>query len=345
MKECKYYHEDGDRNKHHQEGDIWAHTLLAYDYGVSNGAPKIVLWALILHDLGRTYTRMQDDENRRVLFYDFEGVSCFVALEVLNKTDLSQEDKCYVLKLIAFQYTIIDYIKYNSPNQEELLKMFLYDEKTLYYLALYVECDLFGRKVAQSELKHYKLDKIKLFQQFSQKIKNKKLQKTEKPNNLFLLVGPPCSRKSTWLKNRNEIFLTVNRDSSIKFVGEKYNKHSFNEAYDFIEAKESRKKEVSTHYRHIEEFVKQSKNVDIVIDNPNLKLRHRKEWIDIFKTTHNIRVVLFLNSFKELQNCDNARYMTEGKTIGKEAILEKLIDFIYPLHSEGIDEISVVFNK
>lgn len=84
--------------------------------------------------------------------------------------------------------------------------------------------------------------------------------------------------------------------------------------------------------------------MNIIIDNPNMKLKHRKEWIDIFKETYNIHVVLFLRSFESLKKCDRARYMIIGKMIGDDAILEKLIDFIYPLYSEGIDDFRYLFH-
>ena len=345
MKICEYSHPEGDANKHHLEGDVWSHTLLAYEYGVSRGAPRAILWALLLHDIGRVHTRMEDDEERRVFFSDFEGVSCFVALEMLKRARVQQKEQLIILKLIAFQYTIIDYIKYDSPDKNELLKLFEYEEEILYYLALYVECDLFGRKVDESVSHLYDIEKIKEFQKFAKDKKNKIKKVQRKKNRLYLLVGPPCSRKSTWMQRQSGKFLVVNRDSSMEHIGKKYNKHTFNEAYDLIESSESIKKEVSAHYRHIESFVKKSKNIDIIIDNPNLKLKHRKEWIDIFHTTHTIKAILFLSSFEALVQCDRARYMSSGKSIGDGAILDKLVDFIYPLPSEGIDEIDIIFNK
>ncbi|MDF1883213.1 AAA family ATPase [Sulfurimonas sp. SAG-AH-194-C21] len=341
MKVCLYHHENGELNKHHLEGNVWAHTLLAYEYGVSIQAPKLVLWAVILHDIGRIFTREQDDETNKVYFYDFEGVSCFVALEILKKAKLSLKEQAIVLKIISYQYSIIDYIKYDSPTQEELIDMFAYDEETLHYLAIYGECDLWGRKVDENEFKHYKLDRIKSFIIFMKKTKKKNQESHNKKNVLYLLVGPPCSRKSTWLKSKKDNFLVLSRDSSMDFIGRKYNKNTFNEVYELTKIDESVKKEVSQHYHEVASLVKKSKNIDVVIDNPNLKKRHREEWIKHLGKTHIIEVVLFLNSFETLKNCDNLRYMSEGKHIGEEAILEKLIGFVYPLYSEDIDTISL----
>jgi len=333
MQECNYFHPCGEPNQHHLEGNVWSHVEL-----------DVVLWALILHDIGKIYTRTQNNETNKVMFYNFEGVSCFTALEVLNKTTLSENEKCLVLKLIAFQYTIIDYIKYNNPTKKDLLQLFEYDEITLKYLAEYVECDLFGRVIDDRVREYYDLNKIKKFQRFTEKLEPTRKLQVKKNNDLYILIGPPCSRKSTWMKNMGKHFLVVNRDTSMEFIGRKYGKHTFNEACELADTDKKIAKEINLHYHNLTQVVKKSKNMNIIIDNPNMKLKHRKEWIDIFKESHNIHVIFFLSSFENLKKCDRARYMSIGKMIGENAILEKLIDFIYPLYSEGIDDFKYIFH-
>lgn len=343
MASCTYYFDANRPNKHHLEGDVWSHVQMAYACGIKRGVPKPVLWALILHDIGRVHTRTEDEEEQRVYFYDFEGVSCFVALEMLKQAGVSREEILIILKLIAFQYTVIDHIKYDSPTQSELVEMFLYDEEMLHYLALYVECDLFGRKIDESVQHYYDLQKIREFQYYTKNKKNTTKKLRRKPNTVYLLVGAPCSGKSTWAQQHQGEYLIVNRDSSTEQIGKKYGKHTFDEAYRFLENRKALQKEVNRHYNHIEKFAKQSKGIDIVVDNPNLKQKHRKEWIDIFHKTHNIKVVLFLRSFAEMSQCDKIRRMSHGKSIGDTAILDKLLDFVFPLKSEEIDIIEVIF--
>ena len=111
MKACNYHYNDDNLNLHHLEGDVWTHTMMAYTNAVKYKCSDIVKWAVILHDLGRVYTRSENKEHERVSFGNFEGASVFTSISVLDKTDLTHDEKIKIFKIISYQYTAIDHIK------------------------------------------------------------------------------------------------------------------------------------------------------------------------------------------------------------------------------------------
>jgi len=344
MRECSYHYKNLTFNQHHLEGDVWSHTVMAYNLGIKNSVSEEVLWALLLHDIGRVFTRNEIEKKRHVSFGDFEGVSCFVALEILNKSKLTNNQKVNILKIISYQYTIIDFIKYDDPTEDEIIETFLYEKELLNNLAHYVECDLFARVIGSSKTHLYNIEKIKKFQESLKLFDNRKKASSLKKNTLYILVGPPCSRKSSWIKNIESDFIVISRDRYTQEIGKKYEKYSYDESYELMKNNKDVKKEVLALEEECEEYAKNSKGRDIIIDNPNLKLSHRKEWIDALSSSHKIKVILFLTPFKSLLTCSENRSKSIKKSLDEEGYIYKLKTFSYPLLNEGIDEIEHIFN-
>jgi predicted AAA+ superfamily ATPase len=73
--------------------------------------------------------------------------------------------------------------------------------------------------------------------------KTKKLDSNKK-NNLYILVGPPCSGKSTWIENHDKKFIVINRDSCVLEIGEKYSKNNYDDAFDLMHKNKEIKKEI-----------------------------------------------------------------------------------------------------
>lgn len=341
MKDCSYHYDDKQLNMHHLEGDVWSHTVLAYNKTFEYKSSKYIKWAVVLHDLGRIYTRKEYPKESRVVFGDFEGVSCYVGMEILNKTDLSVEEKTRILKIISYQYVIIDYIKYNDPPFEELLIKFKYENELFEDLAEYVGCDIFGRVVNESRLHLYSNQRVEDLKKLLQNRESDKKVKTTKENNLYILVGPPCSKKSTWVSEQNGNPVVINRDSVTEKVGRKHGKNNYNEAYELMNADVKVKKEIDLLDEQIESAAKQTINRDVIIDNPNLKRKNRKEWIDALQETHKVIAVVFLAPFNEIIECNSKRGLLIGKSVSQKGIVNKLKTFTFPLFNEGIDEVLI----
>ena len=342
MRECSYHYDEKRLNLHHLEGDVWTHTVLSYQYAIEFDVPEHIKWAVVLHDIGRVFTKEKNREKKRLNFGDFEGVSCYVALEILNKTKLKDEQKIRILKIISYHYTMIDHVKFDDPNYEELLKQFKYEEELLYDLALYVKCDLNGRIIDESRQHLYDLTRIDSLLSKLEDIKKNEKKDINKKYNVYLLVGPPCSGKSSWIRNSNKEWIVVNRDSCVLEVGAKHDKHSYDEAFDLMHENKDVKKEINKVDSQKEDFAKNSSNTDVVIDNPNLKIKNRKEWIDALGDTHNIIVVQFLTPFEDLVKRSTNRKKVENKFISKNGMIRKLKTFYFPLKSEGIDKVEYI---
>lgn len=346
MSNCSYHHNNY-LNLHHLEGNVFSHTKESYYIATNLNYSIYIKWAIILHDLGRIYTRRISEENDRVSFGNFEGVSIYVGLEILYQTSLTDQEKIRILKIVAFQYTIIDYIKFQDPSFDDLLKKFNYDTELLEDLAYYVKCDLMGRKIDNSKSHLYNLSLID-----DLLLKIKKISfinvdiKTKKNNIAYILVGPPCSRKSSWIKNNiNGNSIIINRDTCVEAIGKNYNKFCYDECYDLMSNNKHIKYEVDTLDNKLENIAKNSSNIDIIIDNPNLKIKNRSEWIIALKETHLIKVILFLTPFNNLIECSKTRSLQIQKTISTDTLIRKLKTFEFPLKSEGFDEIEFIFNK
>lgn len=57
MKNSSYHYDNENLNLHHLEGDVWTHALMAYINSVKYKCSTYVKWAVLLHDIGRIYTR------------------------------------------------------------------------------------------------------------------------------------------------------------------------------------------------------------------------------------------------------------------------------------------------
>ncbi len=341
MRNCSY-HSNKSKNLHHLEGDVWSHTLLSYSKGIDFGVSKTILLALMLHDRGRIYTRYINEKKDTVHFGDFEGVSCFTALEVLNNLHLSNTEKVRILQIIMHQYTVIDFVKYDEMSWENFVDNFQYDEELLQDLFSYVKCDLFGRIIDSRKEGYYDLKKIQSYELKSTTLLPSTKDINTKQGDVYILIGLPCSGKSTWRSEFHSDAFVVSRDLCIDTIGKKYMKDTHDEAYSLQDENEEIDKEVNTLFnaRLKESYLTQK---HIIIDNLSLGLKDRAKWIKLYKTTHNIHAILFLKSFGDILDCDNKRSLRENKTIGKTLFLKHMMKFRFPLINEGFDSIEYIF--
>lgn len=341
MRACSY-HAKNSLNLHHLEGDVWSHTLLSYRKGTDINVSSEVLLALLLHDIGRALTRYENEENSSVHFGDFEGVSCFVALSVLDQLQLSEKQKVHILKIIMHQYTVIDFVKYAEISWNQFVKQFEYDEGLLTDLFAYVQCDLFGRVVDKSKESYYDFQKMQHYHREAMMLTLGEKQIQKKKKDLFILIGLPCSGKSTWIKQYQKNAYILGRDRCIDEIGAKHGVYTHNEAYALHDENKNIAEEVNILFS---ELLKKSYQVNepIVIDNLNITPENRLKWVRRYEKTHNVHGILFLKSLPDLLKCDEKRQERDNKSIGKELYLKHMMKFKFPLLNEGFDSIDYIF--
>jgi predicted kinase len=341
MRECSY-HSDSYTNLHHLEGDVWSHTMLCISKGLHFGVSKTVLLSLLLHDIGRIKTR-HINKDGSLSFGDFEGVSCFIAVEILNKLDLSTDEKARIFKIIMHQYNVIDFVKYDEISLEKFVENYKYDEELLQDLLSYVKCDLYGRFIDKSKAKYYNINKIL---EYENKVSNLKIQVPEKKDitkkDLYILVGLPCSGKSTWIEENFPDAHIISRDLTVSEIGKRHNINTYDDASYLEDMNEDIAIEVDELYN---EMIKKSYLTEnpVIIDNTSVTVKKRRKWIERYKQTHNIYCVVFFKSYEDVINCNKKRSQLENKTISEKTILKQMINFRIPMLNEGYCEVKYVF--
>ncbi len=340
MRECSYAYDNTSFNSHHLEGDVWTFTMLSYKQGTLNNVSIYILWALLLQDIGRIITRKENHKGSYVSFGDFEGVSCFLAYEILQKTDLKKNEIIRILKIISYQYSIIDYLHSDKPVISVLLKKFLYEEELLKDLSIYIKCNFEGRIVDEDKINLYDTKKVDSLIARLSTITKSIQPYLKKEYTATILVGPPCSQKSTWISANNQNTFIVNRDKFTLEVGKRFGKLTFDSADKYLLANDKYEEEADNLYSKEKKYAISLKTRNITIDNPNMQIGKRVKWIDAYKDTHEINIVVFIRSYESLLDCDKQRSQEIQKTMGKNVIIKKLKEFYMPLRSEGFDSIS-----
>lgn len=342
MRECSYHH-GSYMNLHHLEGDVWSHTMLSFSKGLNFGVSKIILLSLLLHDIGRIKTRhIQKDGS--LFFGDFEGVSCFIALEILNALPLTDNEKVRTLKVIMHQYDVIDFVKYNEIGWNEFALRYRYDEILLKDLFSYVKCDLFGRFIDKTKAKYYDLDNMLTYEKKASLIDIKMPPSKDKDKKeLYIIVGLPCSQKTSWIKENFLDAHIISRDSVVSEVGKKHNVFTFDEASYLEDTNESVANEVDVLYKQLIDKGYKT-DLPVIIDNTSVTVSKRKKWIQRYKDTHNINAVVFLKSYSDVMQCNNNRSLNENKTVNENVMLKQMINFKFPLLNEGFCDIKYIFS-
>jgi poly(A) polymerase len=108
--------------QYHPEGDVWSHVLRMLDYfagGLGADRDQRLVWAVLLHDIGKPATRFTDE--RGVHFYDHANKSAEIAEAILRRFKFSNADSGTVLALIR-HHMIFMTVKDMRPHR---LKRFL----------------------------------------------------------------------------------------------------------------------------------------------------------------------------------------------------------------------------
>ncbi len=128
---------------HHPEGSVWNHTMLVVDYAATlrleSKEPKVLMWAALLHDIGKTTTTKI--RKGKITSYNHDKVGAELASDFLNYFTLEADFKSKVVNLVRYHMHILYVIK-NLPfqNRYELIRATDLDE-----LALLGFADRMGR--------------------------------------------------------------------------------------------------------------------------------------------------------------------------------------------------------
>lgn len=129
--------------QHHPEGNVWKHTLLVVDGAaqrkVFSHDPRVLMWAALLHDLGKVpATRVRGG---RITAYDHDKLGEKLAVDFLQAFDQDQNFIQAVSKLVRWHMQFLFVVK-NLPfaQLEQMIQ-----EVDIHELGLLSICDRLGR--------------------------------------------------------------------------------------------------------------------------------------------------------------------------------------------------------
>ena len=262
MKACEH------NSDYHIEGSVWTHTCMVYTYVQAlHPDNKVLLLAAILHDIGKVQAHTVIEGKTR--FYGHEGYSTFLARDILNRFDCTDQEIIDILNVVSL----------HGVNVAQL--------GSVPYLAMFRKADGNSRIA------------VKYHTDYSPR-------KFRKPNSnpthtVTILCGLPCSGKSTYALKHDNV---ISRDSFMMLhygdKSEDYNTvykevHSdlrvladFNKAFDKHLAKASKWK------------------TNITIDMTMLSLKNRRSMMSKFPKA-SFKCIVFIPPLTTIMERSEAR--------------------------------------
>jgi putative nucleotidyltransferase with HDIG domain len=328
---CKALHQSShhysmqELNPYHLEGDCWSHTMMVCKVAQLEKYGKNVQIAALLHDIGKPICREVNPKNNHVRFFGHEGMSAYMALEVLYKLyaekEITKGDMVQIFSLIALHATL-----YKMVSLVEIEQKFKYD-KTLYLDLLALNrCDDLGRYTSMHNSDMQREEKLL---EVSEQLKGDSLSFEFSKPWVELLVGVSNSGKSSYCKvhygenfdgviiSRDTFVLNIGKGSTYKECWESLTEEDQIQIDDLLE-------------KLFKNAVKESKN--IVVDMMNLSRKSRMKWLEIVGDTYMKKAKVFLTPLVDVksrnQKQNTVMYLSEK-------ILEDMARcFEYPLYDE-----------
>jgi predicted kinase len=148
--------------------------------------------------------------------------------------------------------------------------------------------------------------------------------------NCYILIGLPCSGKSTWIRSNNKDYNPVySSDAVIESIAEEYNV-TYNEAWSYL-AKFA-DKVFWVDLKH----VKENPCDDIFIDRTHLTFQSRKRVMDALGDKYNFHAIVFDVSEEVRNERMNNRV---GKEIPDNVIESMKKSYVEPHINEGFSTI------
>lgn len=146
MKDTSHNYDEENLNPWHLEGSIWNHTVLVMNKAEEYCKWKefedaeILMYAAILHDIGKLYTRKENHEKKRVSFFNHEAFSIQTAVDFMSYMGKDAEFIETVIKIISLHMKA-----HKVESKEDLYILVDGDEKLFELMITFNKCDGEGR--------------------------------------------------------------------------------------------------------------------------------------------------------------------------------------------------------
>lgn len=346
MKNSDHNYDNNKLNPYHLEGDVWTHTLMVLHEAGKLTNDINVLFAALLHDIGKP--KSKEIVNEKCRFFNHENISSFLSIDILNhyRNDFP-EDNINVLETLLLINWHSDFHDIALDENGELLeknKNFLNDRYFDYNFYMKMinlnEADNRGRISLD-----FNLEKTnKKFEALRNYIPIKKEKIISKNKKILLLnCGLPASGKSTKIKelNINNDYLVFGTDILIE---QKYPKLTYNEAYKKVKELDEFGLLEDEMFKGITLALKNEKN--LIIDRTSLSKKSRRKILNLAKDKiYNKKLIVFIVGRKKLKENSNKRYFETKKMISEKTLDSMIMNYNYPGYDENLTEIEYILLK
>jgi predicted kinase len=318
-------------NPYHMEGSVWTHTCMVTAVARAIREDDFYFQvATLFHDIGKPKVR-EIRPNGNVAFFNHEGVSTFMALDVIQKLNslqnLSGDDIERILKIISLHG---DFYGFSEFSEEKIIKTlskrFIHNKPLFVDVMDHVHCDHGGRFFADRGRVFTEDLACKVLREINA------LEAAEYERHIdrefTMLIGAPCSGKSTWIENNvKEGDIVVSRDSIIMRETDAENKGlSYNDAY----ARADHKKVDGILSNEFFEASKK-KDVHVYLDMTNMSRKRRRSWLNRLSKSTKTRGLVFIAGAKELHRRNKSR---TNKVLDYKVLDRMMQNFIAPTYDE-----------
>jgi len=362
MKDSDHAVKTTEPNPYHLEGSVWAHTMMVCQEARNDN--KIVKLSALLHDVGKPAARgvipagekkpsfngeerngpnIETSAKEKVHFRGHDGVSFWKAIDPLSElVAMNVIDECemnQILKIISLHSVLFNRIKDGKEfKPEEIVKMFPQYEHYKNFVKQSRNDSLgrFYKKGAGSrgdtgpELGSTLYGEETFKKYFKAEFITGR-NSTENPY-IEILVGLPCSGKTTYINNKKGEFKVISRDDMLMRYAKKYKiEGSYSEIWSQLD--DNDQKVIDTYVR--DEFRKAVQNREnIVIDMTNMSKKSRGKWINNLPKEYFKVSKIFIVGESSLDFRNNQRLLQEGKFIPEKVFMNMMKTFLVPTLNE-----------
>jgi len=338
MESCTHHYKDS-INPYHIEGQIWTHLMMVCKVAELYNATKINKIVALLHDIGKPKSLEIDNEKQRTFFKGHEGISFWLAIEILNnlqkEIELSDEEKSEILNAISLHGTLFNHIKDGMEYKPEKLVSKFRDIEDYYTLVNQVKYDSLGRFGDEFSKKE---DTLRLGKDIFNEDTFLKYTSNEpiinKSKNITLLTGLPSSGKSTYIKNNIKDEVVISRDNTMMdYISKIDDNMNYNQAWKYLTENDLHKEIDKLVQKKFQKAVKDREN--IIIDMTNLSIKSRRKWLHSIPKDYHKKSIIFCTSLEIIKQRASER---KGKFIHDNVYLGMMRSFTVPCYDE-FDEI------
>lgn len=331
-----HHWDDQKLNSFHIEApSTWAHCMMVCLMAEHYRENLVVRISALCHDLSKPMSTTRAEDKKRIRMFGHESSGIFLTLDYLKTLDfLSNEEKVRICQLVCFHTYLYQEMR-KEGYEEEVAKFFLGEKDLFTDLISLTRADALGR-FAENESREIWENAHETFAPVLHKI-NPTIYPRQTQGEAIILVGPPMSGKSTWIKsNATANHLVVCRDQVIMDMAKG---KDYNEAYRSVD-----QDKVNQQYDLLRKDALKS-GKDLIFDLTHMTEKSRRKSLAGLPKNMKRRAVVFLTGYETLKTRNEVRAKKENKRIPDYVLQNMMGQFVMPMRSEGFDEIEYVFSK